>query len=200
MSDSSAFFQAGFAEATGFVAWDSPLGCADRPTPTQAAPPEPSIDVEALREDAYAQGYEEGRRAAEAAFDEDRLALATIVGSLDALRHEPTEALAALIAATVERLVTQVIGEVPVNPIVLVKRAEAAAALIGEEVEAARLLVSPADLPLFARTRIPVEIASDPALPRGDVRLEWGRGWIEDGPTVRLARLRAALDKLGTAE
>jgi flagellar assembly protein FliH len=49
-------------------------------------------------------------------------------------------------------------------------------------------LLEPADLP--------VDVAADPALPRGTVVLETGHGWIEDGPAVRLDRLRAELDKM----
>ena len=105
-----------------------------------------------------------------------------------------------MLAASVERLVHQVVGEVPINPILLVKRAEAAAALIGEETQASRMLVNPADLPLFARTRVAIEIVGDAAIERGGVRVEWGRGCIEDGPSVRLERLRAQLDKLAAPQ
>ena len=38
----------------------------------------------------------------------------------------------------------------------------------------------------------------DPALQRGSIILDTGDGWIEDGPAVRLERLRAALDSFGS--
>lgn len=189
-------------EASGFVAWETPLGCSARNDPVghepEAVPPE--IDIEAIREQAFAEGFEQGCRTVDAEVAQEREAIATLTASLGALQREPTDALAAVLAVTVERLVRQIVGEVPINPISLVKRAEAAAALIGEEVEASRLLVHPEDLPLFARSRVPVEIAGDPSLERGAVRLEWSRGWIEDGPSVRLERLRAALDGLAAPQ
>ena len=36
-----------------------------------------------------------------------------------------------------------------------------------------------------------------PALERGTLILETGHGWVEDGPAVRLERLRAELDRMG---
>lgn len=189
-------------EASGFVAWETPLGCSARIDAVSHEPESvrPEIDVEAIREQAFAEGFEQGCRIVEADVAQERESIAALTASLEALRREPTEELAALLAVTVERLVHQIVGEVPINPIALVRRAEAAAALIGEEVEASRLLVHPDDLPLFARSRVPVEIAADPALERGAVRLEWNRGWIEDGPSVRLERLRAALDGLAAPQ
>ncbi len=189
-------------ESSGFVAWETPLGCSARNDSVGREPEtvRPEIDVETIREQAFAEGFEQGCRTVEAEVAQEREAIAALTASIEALQREPTDALAALLAVTVERLVHQIVGEVPINPISLVKRAEAAAALIGEEVEASRLLVHPDDLPLFARSRVPVEIAADPSLERGAVRLEWNRGWIEDGPSVRLERLRAALDGLAAPQ
>lgn len=200
MSDRSAFDL--FAErslvdtASAFVPWDSPLGCS-APQAAEAAPAgEAGLDIEAIRTQAFTEGFEEGCRTVDNEVAAEREALAALMESLKVLQPEPADALAAMLAATVERLVHQIVGEVPINPILLVKRAEAAAAMIGEETQASRLLVNPADLPLFARTRVPIEIAADPAIERGGVRVEWGRGCIEDGPSVRLERLRASLEKL----
>lgn len=207
MSDRGAFdMDAGFNERTlvdtnsVFKAWETPLRCAVREAEAAAAPGEPAIDLEAIREAAFAEGFAEGCRMAEAELAPEREAIAALTTSIEALQPQPPEALAAMLAATVERLVHQIVGEVPINPILLVKRAEAAAAMIGDETEAARLLVNPADLPLFARTRVAIEVAGDPAIERGGLRVEWGRGCIEDGPTVRLERLRASLEKLAAPE
>lgn len=145
-------------------------------------------------------GWDEGRRAAELDLNDERAALARLAESLDALRPEPTNDLAILLAETVERLVRQIVGQVEIDPALLVARAEAAAALIGEGTAPARLLVHPADLPFFIGARIPVEIAADPTIERGGLKLQTGQGWIEDGPSVRLDRLRAELDRLGTPQ
>ena len=207
MSDRGAFdMDSVFTERTlvdtssDFVAWESPLGCAVRGA-GEAATEGPGVpDVEAIRAQAFAEGFEQGCRTVDNEVAQEREALAALMESLPALQAEPAETLAALLATTVERLVHQIVGEVPINPILLVKRAEAAALLVGEETQASRLLVNPADLPLFARSRVQIEIVGDPTIERGALRVVWGQGWIEDGPAVRLARLRASLDKLATPE
>jgi flagellar assembly protein FliH len=157
------------------------------------------IDIEALREEAYAQGFEDGRHSAEQDVAEQQAALARLLASLDVLRPEPTNALALLLAETVDRLVRQIVGSVEIDGALLTARAEAAASLIGAETEPARLRVHPDDLPLLDGASIPVETIGDPHLTRGSIVLETGTGWIEDGPAVRLDRLRAELDRIGAA-
>lgn len=195
----SVFLERNLVEPAGtFVAWDSPLGCSVREPEGEAEPPAPEVDIEAIRTQAFAEGFEQGCKTVDDEVAAEREALAALTESLQALQPEPADALAELLAATVERLVCQIVGEVPINPVSLVRRAEAAAKLIGEELDASRLRVNPADLALFARSRVPVEIVGDSSIERGSLRLEWGRGWIEDGPAVRLARLRTALDEIGS--
>jgi flagellar assembly protein FliH len=157
-------------------------------------------DPVALHADGFAQGFEEGRRTVQLEFADERAALARLTESLDVLRPEPTTALAALLAETVERLVRQIVGRVEVDAILLANRAGEAAALIGEELEPSKLFVHPDDIPLLAPAHIPVELAPDATLARGSVKLECASGWIEDGPSVRLDRLRAALDRMGAPE
>ena len=157
------------------------------------------IDLEVLREEAYAQGLEDGRHSAEQDVAEQRAALARLMASLEVLRPEPTNALALLLAETVDRLVRQIVGSAEIDGALLTARAEAAAALIGAETEPSRLRVHPDDLPLLDGASIPVETIGDPHLTRGSIVLETGAGWIEDGPAVRLDRLRAELDRIGAA-
>jgi flagellar assembly protein FliH len=97
----------------------------------------------------------------------------------------------------VSRLIRQIVGQVEVDGALLAARAQAAAAMIGQETDAARLRLNPADLALIEGARIPVEMVGDPSIERGGLLLETGQGWIEDGPTVRLDRLRAELDRMG---
>ena len=146
--------------------------------------------------EAYAKGYDEARRTLEQEVAAERAAIARLAETLEALKPEPTNALALLLAETVDRLVREIIGTVEIDSSLLLERARAAAALIGENVEPSRLLVNPEDLPLLQSADLQVELSADPALPRGSVTLETGHGWIEDGPAVRLERLRAELDKM----
>jgi flagellar assembly protein FliH len=112
------------------------------------------------------------------------------------LRPEPTNALALLLAETVDRLVREIVGQVAIDPMVLLERAKAAAALIGENVEPSRLRAHPEDAALLAPAQIDIAIEPDPSLARGTLILETGHGWVEDGPAVRRERLRAELDKM----
>ena len=159
--------------------------------------PEGTLDIETIRAQAFAQGFDEGRRALEAELGDEREAVIKLAQSLEVLQPEPTNALALLLAETVDRLVRQIVGSVEIDGAMLTARAEAAAALIGAETEPARLRVHPSDLPLLDGAHIPVEMTGDPSLARGSLVLETGAGWIEDGPAVRLDRLRSELDRIG---
>lgn len=159
-----------------------------------------ATDVETIRAEAFAEGYEAGHRTAELTLASDKEALAKLLESVEALRPEPTDALATLLAEAVERLTRQIVGNVEIDAALLRERAEMAAAMIGEDNEASRLLAHPDDVALLQGARVPVDIVGDPSLPRGTVRLETGSGWIEDGPAIRLDRLRTALGKMGAGE
>ena len=161
---------------------------------TEAAP-----DLEAVRAQAFAEGFDQGRRTVELEFAAEREALAHLAEALEVLRPEPTAALGQLLAETVERLVRQVAGEVEVDGALLARRAEAAAAMIGEETEAARLRAHPEDAVLLENARIPVEIVADPTLERASLVIETRDGWIEDGIAIRIERLRAELDRICAA-
>jgi flagellar assembly protein FliH len=152
----------------------------------------------ATHADSFAQGFDAGRRTAELEFAGERQALARLAEQLEMLRPEPTTALAALLAETVERLVHQIVGSVEIDKALLQQRAEVAAALIGEDTEPSKLRVHPDDVPLLEPARIPVPVVGDASLRRGSIVLDSGDGWIEDGPQVRLERLRAALDSFGS--
>jgi flagellar assembly protein FliH len=146
--------------------------------------------------DPYEAGIAEGRRVAGLEYAAERDALARLAESLEVLRPEPTNALALLLAETVDRLVREVIGQVEIDAMVLLERAKAAAALIGENVEPSKLRAHPDDVAVLASARLDIPVEPDPALERGGIVLETGHGWIEDGPAVRLERLRAELDKM----
>jgi flagellar assembly protein FliH len=179
----------------GFRAWTS-----EHDTPQPGNDAAFGQDEGQLREDeAYARGVADGRRTVEAEIAAERNAIAMLAEALQHLRPEPTLPLAVLLAETVDRLVKEIVGEVEVDGLKLLARAKAAAALIGEATQPARLRVNPADAALLQDADLCVAVEGDPALPRGTVLLETAEGWIEDGPVVRLDRLRAELDKVAAA-
>ena len=159
-------------------------------------PVEPAIDIAEVEAQAFAAGFEEGRQSVETEFADDRAAVARLAQTLPSLRPEPTDALAALLAETVERLVRQIVGEVAIDPVLLAARAEAAAALVVDEAGPSKLRLHPSDLPLLDAARLPLPVVADPSLDRGALLVETASGWIEDGPEVRLERLRAELARL----
>ncbi len=163
-------------------------------------PMTPEQERSRARADAYEQGLAEGRRTVEAEFAAERDALGRLVGALEALKPEPTNALALLLAETVDRLVREVVGEVEIDANRLIARAKAAAELIGENVEPSKLRAHPDDLPYLQPAELDIALQADPSLPRGTLILETGHGWIEDGPEARLERLRAALDRMAAPQ
>ncbi|HEY0115341.1 MAG TPA: hypothetical protein VGB54_06435 [Allosphingosinicella sp.] len=148
---------------------------------------------------AYAKGVADGRRTVEAEMAAEREAVSRLAETLQALKPEPTLPLALLLAETVDRLVKQIAGEVEIDGLKLLGRAKAAAALIGEATQPARLRAHPDDVLLLADSDLDIPIEADPALARGSLLLETSDGWIEDGPAVRLDRLRAELDRVAAA-
>lgn len=158
------------------------------------------LDLETVRAEAFERGREEGRRTVEMELASERDALNKLVEALDTLQPEPSQALALVLAETVERLVRQIVGTVAVDADLLMARAEAAAALVGDEFAPARLRLHPDDVSLIDPARISVSRVADPTLARGTLILESGEGWIEDGPAIRLERLRAELDRMGAPE
>ncbi|HEX4739497.1 MAG TPA: FliH/SctL family protein [Allosphingosinicella sp.] len=176
----------------------TPWGSGEEPEAGES--PVTPLDLETVRAEAFARGREEGKRAAEIELAAERDAIARIAEALETLRPESSNILALVLAETVERLVRQIVGTAEIDRATLVARAEAAAALVADEVAPARLRLHPDDVPLLEGADIPVALAADPTLTRGSLILETGEGWIEDGPAVRLERLRAELDRMGAPE
>lgn len=157
------------------------------------------IEPTELQTRAFAEGFEEGRRAVEEMVADERAAMARLIQSLETLKPEPSQGLAMLLAETVERLVHQIMGEVTIDRGTLHARTLEAAALISEDAANLRLRLHPDDLALLHGMDLPVPAYADPHLARGTVMLESDEGWIEDGPEARLEKLRAALDSMGLA-
>lgn len=143
--------------------------------------------------DAFSQGFEEGQRVATEAFMTEREALLRLVENAGALQPEPSEELAMLVGETVYRLVTDIVGQVEIDRECLVRRAQAAAAMIAECDNARTLFVNPQDLQLLEGLRTGLTLATDASLARGDIRIDCSAGWIEHGTTLYLDALRSEL-------
>lgn len=160
-------------------------------------PESPIIDIDSLRLEAFDEGYDRGRQAALAEFARDREALAALVRSAEALQPDSNGPLAAVLSETVIRLVRQIVGEVKIDPAMLIERAEAIAELVTAEAGPARLRMNPDDIAMLDGVDLGLPLAPDHHLESGAIILETGEGWIEDGPQVRLAKLRTQLDQMG---
>jgi len=192
---SASGFTARAGETSGFSAWTQADGAPDHAF--QSAASNDVADAEALMAQGYADGLSEGRRLAMIELEEERAALARLAASLEALRPQDSDGLAALLSTTVKRLVTQIVGEVEINADTLAERVQAVAAMIAEETAPKRLRLHPTDAVRLQGTHFAVEIVGDPMLAPGTIILDTGSGWVEDGPHVRLEKLRAQLDRLG---
>lgn len=170
-------------------------------TPRAAATPEPAesdpVDLEAIRAEAFAEGFERGRETIAMEMAGERAAIANLIRAAEALQPENHGPLATILAETVTRLVRQVVGEVQIDIETLHARAEAVAELVTAEAGPARLRLHPEDIARLAHFDLGVPIAADHHLTPGTIVLETAEGWIEDGPQVRLARLRSQLDAMG---
>lgn len=159
-----------------------------------AAPPMTDEDIlEQARMEAFAQGFDEGCRVigdGQAAEAEARNRLAQ---ALELLTPTPSGMLSTMLSATVVRLVEQIVGEVEIDIERLLQRCDTVAAFIEENDPKGALHLHPEDIALLEGEEIGVKLLADKAMHRGCVRLETADGWVEDGPDVRLSRLRALL-------
>ena len=151
-----------------------------------AANAEPGVD-------AYARGFAEGHDAAEARFAEERESLRALFASANALAPEPSEELAAMIAMTVERLVTQIVMNATIDAPALTARIEHAMTRITEADAARTLWLHPDDIALLDGFDPGLALCADATLERGALRIDCSAGWLEDSRSNHLDALREAL-------
>ena len=167
------------------------------PGPAGLADEEPAIDpIDHARADAFAQGFDEGMRVASEGMAVDQEVMERLADALAQIAPAAQGALSALLSSAILRLVTQIVGEVEVDPALLARRVEAVAAFIDEEQTRKKLHVHPDDLMLLTGHEIGFDLVPDADLGRGSVRLDTAEGWVEDGPDVQLSRLKAMLDTM----
>lgn len=150
--------------------------------------------VEQFRADAFAEGFAAGSRVTRESLEEEAHARERLAEAIAQLAPAQSGALSTMLSQAVLHIVTQIVGTAPVDVDLLRARVEAVAAFIEAEQDKACLRVHPDDIPLLEGFALGTPLEPDAGLTRGSVRLETGDGWIEDGPDVQLARLRAVLD------
>ncbi|BBD01921.1 MULTISPECIES: FliH/SctL family protein [Sphingobium] len=159
--------------------------------------PEPEIDLlEEARMEAFTQGFDEGCRVTAEAHGEEADARARLTEALEMLAPAPSGMLSTMLSATVVRLVEQIVGEVEIDIERLVQRCDTVAAFIEDNEGKNALHLHPEDINLLEGEAIGVKLVGDRNMHRGCVRLETSEGWVEDGPDVRLSRLRALMDDM----
>lgn len=152
--------------------------------------------IEQVRMEAFAQGFDEGCRVVGDAAAADADARARLAQALELLSPAPSGMLSTMLSATVVRLVEQIVGEVEIDIERLVQRCDTVAAFIEDNDEKGALHLHPEDIAMLEGEAVGVKLVADAAMHRGCVRLETADGWVEDGPDVRLSRLRALLDDM----
>ena len=141
----------------------------------------------------FDEGYREGQSDAEQSFAAERARYRELIAASEAFQPEPSEALALLIAESVELLVRVTVGEVAIDSATLISRARRAAALVSD-LDSARLLhLNPDDLAILDAESLPLPVIADASITPGSLRIEHPTGWIEDGVAVRLDALREQL-------
>ncbi|HTI31301.1 MAG TPA: FliH/SctL family protein, partial [Sphingomonas sp.] len=143
--------------------------------------------------DDFSAGFAEGQRLAQELFGQERTALQALIANAEALQSEPSEELAVLIANAVERLVTQITGQIVPDKAWLETQVARAVELIQETDAQRRLRLHPDDAALLADADPGCAIVPDEALQRGEIRVECSTGWVEQGVPMNLARLRTEL-------
>ncbi|MDQ4419578.1 flagellar biosynthesis protein [Sphingobium sp. DEHP117] len=152
--------------------------------------------LEQARADAFAEGFDAGMRIAGENHAADTEASARLAQALEQIVPAANGALSEMLSVAVSRLVSQIVGEAPVNAELLHQRVEAVAAFIEDEQARTALCLNPEDIPLLGGREVAWRIQPDASVARGCVRLDAGDGWIEHGPDVQLSRLKALLDDM----
>lgn len=160
-----------------------------RPRDMRSSCPEPLHAFE----DPYARGLADGQEMAEAAFSIERKQLQALIGSANALRPEDNAEIGFLLDNIIRKVVTKIVGDLPVDAAFLKQQIDAATEVLTEADQNRTLRLHPGDLALLADADLPFACAPDRQLARGALRIECSDGWIEHGPAFALDRLSQAL-------
>lgn len=192
IASSAGGFRSRFGAAGEGTGWQAVrVDTADRLEPEAAPDP-----IEQASQEGFVAGFQEGERITRESYEADNAIRRQLTDAVNQMSGMGEGTLASMLSHAVLRLVTQIVGEVEVDEARLSERCAAVAACIDPEEGKAVLEVNPADLPLIDARELTVSLAPNPQIARGCVRLATSEGWIEDGPDVRLSRLKAMMDDM----
>lgn len=180
----------------GFRSLFTPAHASHGPSVSDAMSVSEEDLLEQARIDAFTMGFDEGSRVATEANGAEAEARNRLAQALELLAPAPSGMLSTMLSATVVRLVEQIVGEVEIDIERLLQRCDTVAAFIEDNDQKGALHLHPEDIALLEGEEIGVRLVGDSNMHRGCVRLETADGWVEDGPDVRLHRLRALLDDM----
>ena len=143
--------------------------------------------------DEYARGLAEGQQLATAAFAEERVRFQKLLASAEALQPADPVAIRNLLYETIERLVSQIVGQTPTDSEWLTRQIEQAVSTAAQADSARTIWLHPDDLDLLIDAKLGVPLQADPTLVPGSLRLETDSGWIEHGRMVMLDVMRSEL-------
>lgn len=176
--DDSAGFQVGapFAPATRGAEPQTPVAA-------PSSPATPADDAAAALAQAFAEGEAAGRTAARAEADEAAQHARALRLNFRAFDEAALAVLADELAATVQSLCEQVLGDYAIDPVALAARCEAAAARLGKGWPGAVLHLHPDDYAALPPAALEGwQVTHDPALARGSLLVEAADGAVRDGP------------------
>ncbi|MBC6436513.1 flagellar biosynthetic protein [Nostoc sp. HG1] len=156
------------------------------PTAHHSAPPVAQV----VENDDYAIGLADGQQLASVAFEADRVAMQKLLAGAHSVDGGNHDELSVLLRETVLRLVEQIVGQVEIDRTFMDRQIAAATALISETDAVRTLWLNPQDHLLFADGELPLPAHVDPALERGNLRIDCSGGWIEHGIAHGLTELR----------
>lgn len=144
--------------------------------------------------DDFARGYAAGEDAAMRRHEAEATSLAAFETSYARLDAENAEALRRRLADTVLTLCTATLADAAIDPDLLATRIERATAMLVRADDERVVRLHPDDLALVA-ARLPADwtVRADPALKRGNLRIETASGGVEDGPEQWQIALAEAL-------
>lgn len=140
---------------------------------------------------AFAEGLVQGEAMArEAAAAAATAAAERIAAAADRFQPCCETTLAALLAETVARLLSEMFEIDAAQSDHLHRRAAQLAKLVCGEIEPVRVRLHPDDYAVLAGAQLPWPASVDATLERGEIRLETQEGGITDSPAERIERLR----------